>query len=469
MGYNAGGMSDGLISSGLKALRRAGLGQVTGVGDLGFGARIAKTRGRLAVVALISTAALYLGAMQVAGFVRDTSGSVALNLALITGVLLALLVVAFVQAMLVADLTFPGSWRERVILGRAVEVTDDDSMRASIGKLSDQNLSFYALMAALIVANVVGANLATASFLTEYTSHGYIVTRLRSPDPGDRVRALGHLAHPARAEAQNEPLVRDAVVQRIDDIDAEVRAWAIWFAGTNGMFEAAPRLRAVLSDPRRGDEERGLAAEALGRLRNEEGAQLMVDLLPEAFGRDRLAIGLLRGLGLVRLEAAASAIAPLTRVDPRDVRAHAYWALGQAGDQSFRTMLFQRLQSDDPETRCFAAEALKFLVTADDLPVAHAGFATPDETECEAVEWVDAFGASGTASVLRGGEARSLRADSAPIIVGESLREKFLKMVFTAGGAAERDFFATVANDTTQSRDIRALAAELATRIDNRR
>ncbi len=438
-------------------LSKTGFGKITAVGDLGFGSWIARTRRRLLVSAAVATA-LFLGwAWFTAGFMRDTSSSATVNLWLITATVLLLLVVSFVGAMAVGDLIFKGRWRERVLLGKKIEHGDGEDVESTMGGLQDRTMPFYLTVAAMIAVNYVGYSAATQNFFGYYSDYGYEVTLLRSADADDRIRGLQAFSHPLHAEVQDEPLVRVRIVELLADPDEEVQGWAFWLVGELQIVEATQDLLAIVSDEANSEIRRARAAEVLGLLRSRQGADVMAGLLRESFGRSELAIGLLRGLGLGRYEASAPAIADFLHVEPYDIRAHAFWALGYTGNQSYRSNLTEFLESEDQVEQCLAAEALKFLASEDDLLDAHVRFADAEMFACPPLIWTGPY---------HWDENRSFQF---PIVVDESLKAKFLKVIRTAGGPEERDFFATVANDELQPDEIRALARELALLIDRGR
>ena len=435
-------------------LRRAGFGKITAVGDLGFGAWVAKTRRRLLISAFAVTG-LFLGTGALtAHFMRTSSRSVTLNLVLITVCILLMLVTSFVQALAVGDLVFPGQWRERVILGKRVELSEDEEIRTSIGAMKDSTMPFYILCVVLLGINYFLYSAASENFFGYYSSHGYELTLLGSDDPDDRIEGLRAMAHPLNSEIRDIPELRERTLELVNDESDEVRGWAMWLVGELRMIEASRPLQRIVLDETVPDTVRARAAEALGYLRSRDAADMMAELLTGAFGRDELAVGLLRGLGLAQHASTAQQIAPLLNVEPYEIRGHAFWALGHTRNGAYREDMFQLIDEGNDLDECLAAEALKYLATEDDLVEAHARFATASLFACPEVVWE---------SPHHWDDERTFMA---PIVVGESVRAKYLKVIRTAGGIGERDFFATVANDASQPDEIRALARELALLID---
>ncbi|MCA9564096.1 MAG: HEAT repeat domain-containing protein, partial [Myxococcales bacterium] len=353
-------------------LRKVGLGKVTSVADLGIGSWFAKTRGRLATSALVATALMFIYCIATATYIRQSSTSIVANLFIITGGILIGMVTLYLQALLVGDLTFPGEWRRRVVLGEKVELREEEDLTHSIGTLSDHTARFYLTLALLAGLNYGAVSLATGNFLGEYSSYGFKLTMLRSPDAEIRREALRSLANPLIGSANEAELVRQTVISlAMSDPDENVRQWALWIIGEMQYFEAISPLRGLLENDAESDEIRASAAEALGVLSNDTATRMMAELLADAFGRNRFAIGLLRGIGLSERPDAAAFVEPMLSVDENEVRAHAYWALGHSGDLSYREPLLRRLEEGDTTDRCFVAEALKFLVQPEDRLAVH--------------------------------------------------------------------------------------------------
>jgi HEAT repeat protein len=445
------------MTSGSRRRAKPGFKVFHGVSELGLGARLARTRRRLLLVTLGVTGIFLAYAVGTAGFMRSGSESVGLNVFLISGAMLLILVAAFVQAMAVGDLVFPGPWRERVILGRKAEAPEDADEETAIAHMKDHSVLFYALIGVLLMVNYGLYGAVTGGFLSEYHSWGYQHTLLRSDEPEAQVRGVRNVVNPRNAEAKQAEPVRGQLIGLAREATPEVRGWALWAIGTLQVFEAAPTLRGLVSNEREPEAVRARAAEALGRLADPDGALMMANMLGTSFGRGEITVGLLRGLGLARIAGTAPAISRLLDGGPSEIRAHAFWALGRSGNRSYRERLVGYLEEGRPEERCWAAEGLKFLADETDLVQAHTWFATVDETACEPVVW----------------EAPYHWMDDEwfrfQVVVGETLAEKLLKVIFTAGGARERDFFATIALDPERPPRLRALARELALRIDHRR
>ncbi|MBN1945919.1 MAG: HEAT repeat domain-containing protein [Bradymonadales bacterium] len=426
-------------------------------GDMALGARFARSRLSL-VMTVVATTVLFLGYVLVTTtYMRERSTDVVLNLVLISGGLLLMLVAAYFQSLLGGDLLFPGRWRERVVLGLSIEEDGEESELETITRTKDHLPLFYLMLAALLFANYLLFGWVSGGFLGEYHEWRYQHTLLRSPDVKDRIRGIRNVTSPLEQQAKNEEAIRLVLVDLCQDGDREVQQWALWAAGELLLFEAAPVLREIVADEESPESVRARAAEALGYLANREGAELMARLLASSMGREELALGLLRGLGLARLREAGPEIALFLGVEPIEVRAHAFWALGRSQDRRYREELFTHAREGSFLERCFAAEALKFMANEEDRTEAHQLFDSAPDQRCERVAWRLPYHWDEDSSFFQ------------EIVVAESLKAKFLKVVFTAGGLAERQFLLDLVRDPGQPDEIRYLARELARRIDTRR
>jgi hypothetical protein len=449
----------------------------TSVGDMGIGASLAKSRRRLLISSAILTAGYVAYAVITTDFMRTSSSSTALNLFFISGAMLQVMVLAYVHGMVVADLLFPGMWRRRVILGEKIEIGEDEELREIIGKFRDHSIPFWGVFVLMLVFNYLLYGWVTSGFLDDYDDWGYHQTLLRSEEPDDRIRGIRKLVHPRESQAILEPVIREALIGLINDTDGEVAQWAMWALGELRVYEAIDPLSATVLDRSQSAADRARAAESLGALSRDGGAERfdalgravrrLAELLIESFGDEELALGLLRALGIARLPDTATLIEPMTHVGPSEIRAYAFWALGRTGNRDFRDEILSTIERGSQEDRCYAAEALKFVTDREDLINSHTLFSVSPEDPCDEVIW---------RSPYHWDDDGSFRMD---IVVSETLRAKFLKAVFTAAGCTdrsvsqippsclrERDFFAEVSNDEAEAENLRRLARELAVRID---
>lgn len=426
------------------------------VSELGIGSRFAKSRGRLLGFSIGLTALFVTYSVFSSNYMRTGASSTGLNLILISLAMLFILVVTYFQSLMAGDLCFPGPWRERVILGQKQELDSEEALLSGISKFKDFTLAFYLVFIVLLAFNYLAYGWVTGGFLSEYQEWGYQYTLLQDEDPDSRIRGVRNIVHPLRYEAQQEDTIRQAMIVLLDDPDDEVKAWTLWAIRELNVYSARPRLREMVVDADLSDVIRADVAEALGQLADVEGARLMAELLADSVGRDELALGLLRGLGLARVETTAPFISPFLSVTPVDVRSHAFWALAMTGNTDYRSAMIELIEEGDELERCLAAEAMKFLAEPEDLVTAHAWFAAGSDVMCTGVVWTEPY---------HWDEGYQFHRE---IIIEESLQAKFLKIVFTAGGVNQREFFLELATDPRQSGEIQMLARELARRIRDR-
>ena len=110
------------------------------VGDLGLLGGLAKSRGRLALAGAASLVVNVAMGVGIARFVNETSGSVVVNMGLITLQFFVALFCGYVLAMLAGALIFGVVWRRQTLLGEGVE---DEGVAA----LRDHSLAFYGVFA----------------------------------------------------------------------------------------------------------------------------------------------------------------------------------------------------------------------------------------------------------------------------------------------------------------------------------
>ena len=148
----------------------------TDISDLGLFRKFAKSRRTLVITVVISTLLAWAIGFASAWYALNVSTSVALNLLAITANMMVVLVTAALQAILVGDLTFPGPWREQVILGIH---GDQVSVR-------NHGAEFLIITTIAIIANVAGLELSTGGFFDKYHHEGFFEVRLRAEDPTER-------------------------------------------------------------------------------------------------------------------------------------------------------------------------------------------------------------------------------------------------------------------------------------------
>ncbi len=411
----------------------------------GLAGLIAASRERLLLWSLIIS-----GVAVGYGFVGDyltnvSGGHPLLNIGLVTLQLLLVLAAGWCIGILVGTFTFGDRWRRRAVLGeKIVEEGDLVDMRGF------HEGSFFVGFVALIGAGIcyLAVYAATDDWVGRYNRAGAYVTLLKHGSEADRVDALRDLVHPSRADAGTELPVRAALAAALADPSPEVRRHAAWACGHLVVVDCQPGLLAQLE---RGEPAvREQAAIALGRLADAIGEREMLALLPASLGDDAMARALMTGLGLMGSEQGATRLAAMLGLLPPDVEAVALWAIGRARITSVRAQVLSLDPGDDLGRRCAIAEALKHVTTVEDDTWLRRRFnETPRGQECEQVELRDIEFAEG------------YRRDDIVYVVGEDLREKYMRAIFNIAGGGLEEWLRQVLADETEDLELRLLAERM--------
>lgn len=408
---------------------------VTDVSKLGLLENLARTRSRLVVSTLLSLGATYGLGVASAHYVLELSQSVVVNIFIITGNMFLVLVAAFLSTVLAGDLLFSGPWREEAFLG---DESDGDA------PVQSHSGEFMVLLILFIVGHAFGVDAATGGFLSKYHSHGYFRVQMRSDAPSTRTRALDQLTARTNYQLWEQPEIRTVVRDALDDPSVDVRSTAAWAAGRMDLKSARPDLIARVREDDH-SKVRRTAATALGKLGHDRDTRLTLEQTLQSRPDDETVRGALRGLGLMESAEAVDAIVPLLEADDEGVWVHAYWALRKIGSDRARDAVWNVIQSDPTGTRkCAAFDAFKTVAHDDDALWAQRQYQSGDfETECEERTWEERHG-----TVHR-------------LLIGDSFREKLLKIVANQAARDHRDWFQRITNDPSAPDRLRQVASEV--------
>ena len=414
---------------------------VTNVSEYALLSGLARTRGRLVASTIVATGAMIGFGLWSAHFILEVSSSVGLNLFLITFNMMLMLVAAYLQTLLIGDLTFSGPWREQVILG---EKTGKDV------SVQDHNAEFMILLLLLVVGNAVGVNLASGGFMDTYHTEGFFRARLRSDSAQERLAAMEYMTDPMNFELWDVPGVQALVLDHLDDPDPETRLAAVWNAGEMGVTEARDELVAVVTDESLESDLRARAAESLGKLGNAEAARQALEDVVRGGDEPEVLVGALRGLALMKSPLSVEAALPLTEHEDQQVMLHAFWVLRNAGEPKLRDYLHEQLEEEtSKQRRCALIDTLKMVATKEDVTWARREFSKVEpEAKCEPVRW----------------EERNERVHW--VLYSDSFRVKYLKIVANASGGEQRAWFERIIADPTQPWRVREVASEVVKRLN---
>ena len=406
---------------------------ITDVSKIGLLQSLARTRRRLVVSTILAVAATYGLGFWSAHYILETSTSVVANMFIITGDMFLVLIASFLATVLIGDLTFAGPWRETVFLG--------DRSDAEDAPVSNHNGEFLVILLLLIIGNAFALNFATGNFLERYHTVGYFQVRLRAEAPDQRVAALETLTRDHNFQIWEQSDVQQLVVDSLDDPAPKVRAMAAWSAGKMENLEAREKLKQLVETD---DSPRVIAdaAVALGKLGLDAEARRSIEERMTSSEDETLVVGTLRGLGLMGSSRSIDKIVPLLDSDNEPIMVHAYWALRQIGSEEVRDTIRQRANSTDSSIeRCAAFDTLKKVATEEDVLWARRQYQTGDfEDECKKRVWRER--------------------DDTPhyILIGDSYREKLIKIVANEAAREHRDWFQRIINDPNEPYRLREVA-----------
>ncbi len=425
---------------------------VTDVSQWGLLTWPAENRARLVACSLLATAVTVIFAFGCAHYIFTYSGSVFVNLLLITANMFTVLVTAFLQTVLIGDLFFSDSWREHVFLGRKPRKDDDE---IDISAVNDHNAEFIVVLILLIAFNAVGLNFVTGDFFTEYHEEGYFQVLMRSDNPDDRIRALEGIADPLNNKIWEREVLRDLIIDAFDDPDSQVRRQAIHTAAVLDIIRSRDYLIDVAAD-HDDPNTRSEAAFTLGRLGYDPQARVVLEDLVSHKNPDEVRVGAFRGLAVMEDERGGrphrSVPTILEHIDDEDeeVMAHAFWALARIRNSEPRERIREIIEEEEHgPRRCAALEAFKGVASADDATWARRQFQASDpDKRCDEVSF------------------RDLNDRTHRVIWGDPLRVAWLKVVGNTDPYAHKRWLRRVIADPEESDYTRQVAAEIKEAMD---
>lgn len=409
---------------------------VTDVSKIGLMQSLAETRRRLVISTVVAVSATYGLGFWSAHYILEVSTSVVANMFIITGNMFLVLIASFLLTVLIGDLTFPGPWRETVFLGNSQENLDQ-------APVSNHSGEFLVILLLAIVVNAFGLNVATGGFLERYHTVGYFRVWLRADEPDRRLQAFEKMTRDVNFQLWDNTEVQELVLDAFDDPSAEVREMAAWSAGKMDILQAREGLIKLVDDdnPHVAAE----AAIALGKLGLDTTARRAIESRLSATDEVTAQVGALRGLGLMGSDRSVSTVVKLIDSDDDEVMTNAFWALRKIGSEKARPAVRKSLENaDSPLKRCAAFDAMKKVASDEDVLWARREYQTGDFGKpCESRVWEE-----------RDGEKRY-------ITIGDSYREKLLKIVANQAAREHRDWFQRIVNDRNEDDRLREVASEV--------
>lgn len=405
----------------------------------------AQSRSRLVIFTVLLSAVTAGFSLWSADYAIHRSHSVMLNLILMTLCLFLLVIVAFSQAVLVGDLFFGSQWREQIFLGKKPVRSDSQQVDRMVDERSSE---FLIALICLFFVNGFALNHAAGGFMDYYQNEGFSKVRLRADEPGERIAALVDIADPFNQKLWERPGIQDSVVESFSDPEVEVRAKAVWTAGRLKIQSARPALLQMLGDESQSSAVRAQAAIALGKLGNDTASRLLLEQIASASTDHELQLGCVRGLGLMASGLSVATLGELVESPNEEVMVHAFWALGQIGNDLAREVVKKHVDAQPTGTfRCAVYDAFKMTATKDDTLWARREFqrieSGDQEEDCARVAWED-----GSAKIY-------------DIVWGETVRIKLLKIVANTNPFDHQEWIQRLVNDSGESWRVREVADEV--------
>jgi hypothetical protein len=416
----------------------------------GPGAWIASSMSRLWLVSLAATVLVFSYARVAEWAITEHSSYPLLNIVAIAFQLLLVVIAGWSSGILVCSLLLGDRWRRRALLNQRVV---DDPDLPDIRSFSEG--SAFVGFAALVGCGVFYGALHVASddWIGEYNRSGAYVSMLRSSDESVRVNALKDLVHPIREGDSSSESVRLAVRAALSDPSPAVQLHAAWACGHLVIVDCQPGLVALLDSTN--GEVFDQAALALGRMRDIVGERRMVEMLPSVLGDDERARALITGLGLLASRDGAEQLSSMLGLLPADIETIALWAIGRARTTTPRARVLSLDPGDDLARKCAVAEALKHVTTIEDDTWLRAQFAAePRGQMCAEIGLRD----------IEFTEGR--RRDDIVYVVGEDLREKYLRAIFNIAGPRLEPWLQEIVYNEGEDLPLRLLAERMLKLLD---
>ena len=304
-------------------------------------------------------------AVAVASTVRGVVDSGTTENALLALYYVSMLVVAAVDALLIDEVVFGGSFRLTHLQGRSARFArKDEEVELVAATLQRSNVSFPFVLLLCTIGTYMVYNATNHGFDDYWRRIGRHVATLRTTDPdgaADRREAVESLSLNTRNEAM-------ATLLRALEREDETAAWAAWGLGRYWQDPRSRHLvRPLLRAMRRGDAElRREAVLALGRLQHRAIAEdLQAELEAELAAQGPVDRRVVWALGYIQHVESFPVLEKALHHQDDSVAAVAAWALAQHRDQrggrAAVGILEARLPSAPHEVRCAIAHGLMIM------------------------------------------------------------------------------------------------------------
>jgi HEAT repeat protein len=363
------------------------------------------------IILAISTLILLFGTSYcMHAYIDQTCGSTTLAFLILIFWLFLCLCVALILVLAFSERLIYAGYLDELFKDEMAEIVSQlDGLKPSSSEVTEQdliklqvnaNLRFTLQMILFTLICVLGTNAMSDGFLGRFHSSGWALVGLRSDVPLKRLQSIEHLLEiPKKFELQ--PALRDAIINKLSDIDEGVQARAIFACGQFDIEACIEPLSKITKDSPLFRKE---ALLALGRIKIKTMQVHHIDHLLLAFSQDEQLRqsepqALLYALGAQRLLKAQNAIISLyekTRLllpnteGSQLEQGHlktvlmALWALGEFRDPKLLAFFEKTIQDSNLQIRCATAYALEKIVQFESSPILQKAFAVSKKTDqCE--------------------------------------------------------------------------------------
>ena len=351
------------------------------------------SRRRLRMITIGAIAVLCLVFWGVGNFIHH-SASFFINLALIIGMYIGVLLIAYLLAVTIGDIVFSGPWLEKMYKGPSF-IPEDVQEQAAL--LKNKNIYFILMWVFSIVVLGFGCDFCTGRNVHWYQNIGSGLVLLKSDDPGEQFNALEKLSNPFHSEKWKDEEIQAQVISMLDVKDEKVRAQAAYLVGYARMPDAEQSLISILTSAEAQIHTRSEAAIALGRLDWKPARAQLISELHRNFAQDHSDTEFVPSILYAFYEmkdktAVTDAIQILnTCLEKQDcsiqIYQYAFFYLKSLKIQEASAVSFKYLSSQVPlEQRCYAADMLRFASSQSDVPEMKRVFEkTPQSSQCDVV------------------------------------------------------------------------------------
>ncbi|MCY1058273.1 hypothetical protein [Nannocystis sp. SCPEA4] len=348
-------------------------------------ARGVPVRNKLLVAAVIANLGGMIAAVYLAKLIRDVPADASTETMLLVGYYAALCVVALVDALLVDEFLFAGSFRMTHLQGKDpkfARASDDAVMVAATMQRSSVSFPIVLLLAGGLTYLLF--NFVNQDFNSYYRRVGIHVSSLRGDEPETQPRRLQAIAE---LSLRRHPTIVPTLRQQLTR-GGEVGAWAAWALGR--FVDVTSERKAILADLRAAAKSpdptlRREALISLARYQDRDVAEQLIGELERDLAAGVIDRRLLIAAGYIQVPAVLPVLGQILQRGDEKAQRVAAWAIVQHRDQrdakDLDLVLTDRLPSAAFPVRCAIVFSLGILGNERaNVPLMHAyDTATPEE------------------------------------------------------------------------------------------